>query len=184
MPLRQYSSRLHDADHGYLFIKLYRESFIKVSFDLIFEGPYTLPLHGVAHRKTSLSMQPKDARQAKRLLLIQVILTLVLSILGLSFGMLFSVSVLVGGGVCTFANSLLAYVMFGHYRASEPGQLVTRFYVAEILKLAVILALLSAAFLLIDGVSLPAILSAYFVVQVLPFLMASQWDVADTNLRK
>jgi len=129
-------------------------------------------------------MQQTDARQAKRVLWIQIAMTLVLTALALAFNGLLALSVLIGAAVCTLANGVLAFGIFGRYRAAEPGQMVARFYAAEVLKIVVILSLFGAAFALIDGLNLPALLGTYFLVQVLPVLMASQWDAADTNVRK
>ena len=48
-----------------------------------------------------------------------------------------------------------------------------RFYGAEILKLSLILGLFAIAFTTIEGLHLPALLIAYFAVQVLPAIFAS-----------
>ena len=121
-------------------------------------------------------MQQTDARQAKRVLWFQVALTLALPLLAFVFGELIALSVLIGGAACTIANGVLVWGMFGRYRAAEPGLLVMRFYAAEITKILIVLVLFGAAFALIDGLNLPALLGAYFLVQVLPMVMASQWD--------
>ena len=51
-----------------------------------------------------------------------------------------------------------------------------RFYGGEIIKLSLILGLFVAAFTMIEGLNLPALLIAYFAVQVLPAVFASGWD--------
>ncbi len=111
-------------------------------------------------------------------------MTLVLPALTIVFDSMVALSVFIGAAICTLANGVLAFGMFGRYRAAEPGMLVMRFYTAEVLKIVVILALFGAAFALVDGLNLPALLGAYFLVQVLPVLMASRWDAADENVRK
>lgn len=129
-------------------------------------------------------MHQPDARQAKRILWVQIVMTLILPALVYAFDDMAALSALLGAVICTLANGILALGMFGRYRAAEPGLLMMRFYVAEVLKIVVILALFGAAFALIDGLNLPALLGAYFLVQVLPVLMASRWDAADENVRK
>ena len=124
-------------------------------------------------------IQPPDALQAKRVLSIQVVMTLALSAVALIFGGMVALSVLIGAGVCTLANALFALLVFRRYRAQEPGLLVMRFYGAEIGKLALILVLFAAAFVWVDGLNLPALLGAYFVVQVFPAMLASGWAPAD-----
>jgi ATP synthase protein I len=129
-------------------------------------------------------MHQTDARQVKRVLVMQTGMTLVLTSLAFVFGSLIALSVLIGAAVCTLANGVFAFGVFGRYRAAQPGQLVMRFYAAEGLKIVVRLALFGAAIALIEGLNLPALLGSYFLVQVLPVLLASQRDAADTNVRK
>ena len=121
-------------------------------------------------------MQQPDALQAKRVLVIQLAMTLILSAVAMPFGMSVALSVLIGAGVCLLANAILAVWVFREYRAQEPGSLVMRFYGGEIIKLSVILGLFVAAFTMIEGLNLPALLIAYFAVQVLPAVFASSWD--------
>ena len=128
-------------------------------------------------------IQPPDALQAKRVLWIQLLMTLVLSAVALVFGGIVAASVLIGAGVCTLANAGFALLVFRRYRAQEPGVLVMRFYGAEIGKIALILLLFAAAFALIDGLNLPALLGTYFVVQVFPAMLASGWAPADNGKR-
>ena len=120
-------------------------------------------------------MQQPDALQAKRVLVIQLAMTLILSAGTLPFGMSVALSVLIGAGVCLLANAIFAVWVFREYRAQEPGSLVMRFYGGEIIKLSVILGLFVAAFTMIEGLNLPALLIAYFAVQVLPAVFASGW---------
>ncbi len=117
-------------------------------------------------------MQQPDAPQAKRVLLIQAALTFTLTAIAAVFGPMHALSVLVGAGVCTLASALLAFLIYKPYRAQEVGLLMMRFYAAEIIKIVFILVLFVAAFALIEGLNVPALLGAYFVVQVMPVLIA------------
>ena len=121
-------------------------------------------------------MQQPDALQAKRVLVIQLAMMLILTAGALPFGMHVALSVLIGAAVCLLANAIFAVWVFREYRAQEPGSLVMRFYGGEIIKLSLILGLFVAAFTMIDGLNLPALLIAYFAVQVLPAVFASGWD--------
>jgi ATP synthase protein I len=128
-------------------------------------------------------MQQPDALQAKRVLAIQLALTLVLSAVALPFGLYVALSVLMGGAVCLLANAVFAFWVFRQYRAQEPASLVMRFYGAEIVKLSLVLGLFAVAFTMIEGVNLPAMLIAYFAVQVLPVIFASGWGARSTPER-
>lgn len=118
-------------------------------------------------------MRQPDAAQAKKVLTIQVGMTLALTALALLFNESVALSVLIGAGVCALANAVFAYTVFRRYRAQEPGVLVMRFYGAEIVKLVLILALFATAFATVEGLNVLALLGAYFMVQVLPALLAS-----------
>ena len=121
-------------------------------------------------------MRQPDALQAKRVLKLQLATTLLGVFVGLIFGLSVALSVLIGAGVCLLANTVFVLWVFRGYRAQEPGRLLMRFYLAEVAKLAIILASFSVAFVMIEGLSLPVLLGAFFVVQVLPTVLAGQLD--------
>jgi len=118
-------------------------------------------------------MRQPDVLQAKRILALQLALSLILSAAALPFGLSVALSVLIGGVGCFVANFIFALLVFRQYRAQEPGSLALRFYGAEIVKLSMILGLYAVAFTTIEGLNLPALLVAYFAVQVLPAAFAS-----------
>jgi len=118
-------------------------------------------------------MQQPDVLQAKRVLVGQLVLTLLLVAAGLILGTSVALSVLIGAVVCLLASSVFAYWVFRQYRAQEPGSILLRFYGAEVIKLSLILGLFAIAFTTIEGLNLPALLTSYFAVQVLPAVFAS-----------
>jgi ATP synthase protein I len=90
------------------------------------------------------------------------------------FGGIAVVSAAIGAGVCLLANWVFALRVFRRYRAAAPTELALRIYVAEIVKIALILGLFALAFVTLANLNLPALLGAYFAVQVLPALFASR----------
>jgi ATP synthase protein I len=128
-------------------------------------------------------MYQPDAPQAKRILIGQSILTLVLTAGALPFGSHVALSVLIGAGVCLSATAVFAFWVFRRYRAQRPDLLVMRFYGAEIAKLVLVLCLFAVAFAKVEGINLPAVLAAYFVVQVLPTVLAPKWGAASKTQR-
>ncbi|MTW22837.1 ATP synthase subunit I [Allochromatium palmeri] len=119
-------------------------------------------------------MQQPNALQARQILKIQSIFGLILTIIALPFGSPVAISVLIGAGTCWLANALLVVWVFRAYRAQSPERLVLRFYSAEVAKIAVILVLFGTAFAVYDELNIPALLGAYFLVQVIPTLIAAQ----------
>jgi len=121
-------------------------------------------------------MQKLDLQRAKRILLIQVVLTLLLAGAATFYDVAAGRSALLGGGITTLANSVFALLVFGRYRAQEASRLVLRFYGAELVKLGLVVALLAATFVWIAPLNLAALFGAFFLVQVLPPLLAHGAD--------
>ena len=119
-------------------------------------------------------MHDLDARRAKRILVAQAVATLVITLVGLIFGLRVGLFALVGGATATIANALFAYWVFGRYHAADAGKLVSRFYGGELLKLAFIATAFAAVIILLDPISPLALFGAFFVVQVLPPLLANR----------
>lgn len=119
-------------------------------------------------------MHNLDARRARRILIAQMVATLAVTLIGLIFGMRVGLFALIGGATATIANALFAFWVFGRYRADEPGKLVGQFYGAELIKLAFIVAAFAAVIILLDPLSPLALFGAFFVVQVLPPLLANR----------
>lgn len=120
-------------------------------------------------------MHGLDSRDAVRVLLIQVVLTVVVSLAALLLGREVATSALIGAGTATVANATFAIWVFGRYRANRPGQLAMSFYGGEIAKLAVACLLFVAAFLWVEGINPVALLVAYLVVQVVSSLLAARY---------
>jgi ATP synthase protein I len=120
------------------------------------------------------STQLIQASLARRVLVIQAILTLVATLAAMPFGSSRALSALIGGGVCLVANAAVVLWIFRDYRAQAPGALVARLYGAEVGKIALTLGLFGAAFVLIEGLDLPFLLGSYFFAQVLAPIIAAQ----------
>lgn len=121
-------------------------------------------------------MQNLDIRRAKRILIIQVVLTLVLAAGATLYDATAGLSALIGGGITTVGNGLFAAMVFGRYRAQEAGKLVFRFYGAELLKLGFVVLMLALTYVWVAPLNLAALFGAFFLVQVLPPLLAHSAD--------
>ena len=123
-------------------------------------------------------MSRRDERQvqvAGRIVLAQFILTLTFAAGALAFAQMTALSILIGGGACTLATSLFAASVFGPYEARRPQALVGRIIGAEIGKLILVIGIFVFAFARVDDLNVPAMLAAYFAVQVLPAIIAPYW---------
>lgn len=114
--------------------------------------------------------------QLRRLLLWQLGFAALALLVASPFGLMALASVGIGAGACLLANWLFAAWVFRRYRAQQPGDLVLRMYGGEVVKITLILALFAVAFATLEDLNLPALLGAYFAVQVLPALFAARPD--------
>ena len=113
-----------------------------------------------------------DRKKVLLLLRYQVFMLLPVSLGALVFGELAAWSALIGGMVALAANVLFAIVVFGDYRAAQAGNLVARFYAAEVLKLVVVGLTFAALFIWMKPLNVAALFVAFFVVQVVSPLLA------------
>ena len=100
--------------------------------------------------------------------------TLVVALGSSVFGFWTGLAAFVGGATATVANTLFAYWVFGRYRAGEPGRLTGQFYGGEFLKLGFIAVAFAAAILWLKPFSPLAFFGAFFLVQVVPPMLANR----------
>jgi ATP synthase protein I len=117
---------------------------------------------------------PHDRAQLRRLLVWQVVFSVMVIAAAALFGRAALMSAAIGAGICLLANWFFALRVFRRYRADAPTELALRIYVAEVGKIVLILGLFALAFATLANLNLPALLGAYFAVQVLPALFASR----------
>jgi ATP synthase protein I len=118
------------------------------------------------------SSEGLDIRRAKRLLLVQLAMTLAVAAVAAVFGSTAGLSALSGGAIATLANALFAVWVFGRYQAQEPARLAFRFYAAEMLKLVFMAAAFAAVFVWMKPVNLVALFATFLLVQVVPPMLA------------
>jgi len=128
-------------------------------------------------------MRQQGAQRAGSVLIVQLAVAPILSLAALPFGLPVALSVLIGATVCLIANSVFALQVFRRYQAQAPQLLVVRFYGAELIKLILALGLFFVAFATIKGLSWPALLLAYFTVQVLSAVFAPDRHTRKTRER-
>ncbi len=120
----------------------------------------------------NVMMQPLDRRRIRRLLLVQGMLLLLVTLVALAFGGTAALSAFLGGGTALGANALFAFWVFTPYRAQRPGALVTRFYVAEIGKLVLVGLSFAAIFIWLRPLNAAALFVSFFLVQVVSPVVA------------
>lgn len=119
-------------------------------------------------------MHNLDARRAKRILVTQLITMVVVALACLLIDLPTARDAFIGGAAAALGSALFAYWVFGRYSAEAPGQLVSRFYGGELIKIVVVIAVFAGAIKGLDDLQPIALFGAFFVVQVLPPLLANR----------
>ena len=100
--------------------------------------------------------------------MVQLILTVVVSVLLLLINMTAAYSALVGGLIATVTSTWFAVKIFTARQMKEPALELRNFYWAEINKIVLTGAMFVAAFALIKPVNGAALLAVYFLVYITP----------------
>ena len=108
-----------------------------------------------------------DKTQAKRLLIRQLLVGLLTGLCLLPMGWIPAYSALLGGLIASLGSLYFASRIFVHYRAEQAGRLLTRLYLAEFGKLVIVAGLYAAVIILIDPLSIVALLAGYLCVQLI-----------------
>jgi ATP synthase protein I len=90
--------------------------------------------------------EPKGRAFALRIVTAQVVVTCVLSLLGLALSTQSAIVILSGGMICSLANLWLAIVAFRPALGRPPGEMLAAFYVGEIGKFVITVLLFLIAF--------------------------------------
>ena len=110
-------------------------------------------------------MAKSSQQSANKLITLQAIIAVVISLVALSWGVKAAYSCLLAGAVCALANWFFVRRLFRRSMAREAKAIVKDFYLAEILKLGVI-AILMLLSMLVFKVSLLPFLLTYVLLQV------------------
>ncbi len=113
-----------------------------------------------------------DLRRAGKILRIQLMMVFALALGALFWSQNAALSALLGGLIASIGNALFALWVFARYRAQNPGNLVMRFYGAELLKIVAILGMFAAVFYWVDELMPVVFMLAFFITQVLPPMLA------------
>jgi ATP synthase protein I len=106
-----------------------------------------------------------------KMTLAQCLLSAIVAMLLLPLDSVYAYSGALGGGIATVGNALFARKVFVEYRAQNPGDLLARFYAAEIQKIIVIAVLFASAIIWFDVLSYVTLFGSYLLVQVLPLIL-------------
>lgn len=115
-------------------------------------------------------------KNAKRIILYQIVTAVVLTGIGLLFGLFTALSVLIGAGASAVGTGILAWGIFTQNHKQDPISLLGNFYIAEALKIFTLTLIIITALVLIEEADPLALSGAYFINQFFPTALASFQD--------
>lgn len=115
-----------------------------------------------------------DVQRARRILLTQIVLALVLALSLSVFDSSIGRDALLGGVAAVAGSAIFIIWSLGRYNAAKPGQIVARLYSGELLKILAIVAVFGIAIKTVEGLNPVALFGGFFIAHVLPPLLANK----------
>ncbi len=128
-------------------------------------------------------MLKASTTQVRRIILIQLLVTLGMSAVLLLLGKVHAWSALTGGLIATLAHAYFAWKVFGKQRETEPGQILATYYRAEVGKIVLTVMLFTGAIVAIKPLNIIALLGVYLINHFIPWLTSFFVDDDGQNWR-
>ncbi|MDH5472093.1 MAG: ATP synthase subunit I [Gammaproteobacteria bacterium] len=117
-------------------------------------------------------MQKASTIQVRRILMIQLVATVALSVTLLVLGTVYVWSGLTGGLIATLANAYFAWKVFAKQQESEPEQILATYYRAEVSKIILTVMLFAGAIVIIKPLNMIPLIGVYLVNTMIPWLVS------------
>ena len=124
-----------------------------------------------------------DTSQVRRIILIQLLATVMVTGLMLFFDWVYVWSSLAGGMTATLANVYFAWKVFAKQQETEAGQILATYYRAEVGKIILTVMLFIGAIVIIKPLSIVTLLGVYLFNILIPWLASFYINDDDTNWR-
>ena len=108
--------------------------------------------------------------QVRRILVIQLFATILISAICLAFGWLYAWSSLAGGMTATLGNTYFAWKVFARQKEATAEQILVTYYGAEVGKVILTVMLFTAAIVMIKPLSMATLVVAYVLNYMIPLL--------------
>ncbi len=122
--------------------------------------------------------------QIKQILLIQFAASLIGGAAGWLIGQPEGVSALAGGLIASLANGYFAWKVFAKQQETESAQILSTYYRAEVGKIVLTVMLFVFAISVIKPINMIALLSAYLLITMIPWLASFFINDDDKNWRE
>ena len=125
-------------------------------------------------------MHKASTTQVRRILLIQLVATIALSVALLALDSVYAWSGLAGGLIATLANAYFAWKVFAKQQESEPEQILATYYRAEVSKIILTVMLFTGAIVMIKPLSMIPLIGVYLFNTIIPWLVSYVDDDSET----
>ena len=115
-------------------------------------------------------MLKASTTQVRRILVIQLLVALFISVLCLFFGGLYAWSALAGGLIATLGNAYFAWKVFSRQAETTAEQILVTYYGAEVGKIILTVMFFAAAIVMIKPLSMVTMVVAYVSNYMIPLL--------------
>ena len=129
-------------------------------------------------------MQKASTTQAHRILVVQLVATVALSVALLVLDPIYGWSGLAGGLIATLANAYFAWKGFAKQQESEPEQILATYYSAEVSKIILTVMLFMGAIVMIKPLSMIPLIGVYLFNTIIPWLVSYFDDDSETWRKK
>ena len=125
-------------------------------------------------------MHKASTTQVRRILMIQLVATIALSVALLALDSVYAWSGLAGGLIATLANAYFAWKVFAKQQESEPEQILATYYRAEVSKIILTVMLFTGAIVMIKPLSMIPLIGVYLFNTIIPWLVSYLDDDSET----
>ena len=122
--------------------------------------------------------------QIKKILLIQVIVSLLIGAVSGLLGYVVAISTIAGGLIASMANGYFAWKVFAKQQETESAEILSTYYRAEVGKIILTVMLFVFVFNTIKPLSVIALMSAYLLITMIPWLASFFINDDDKNWRE
>lgn len=122
--------------------------------------------------------------QIKQILLIQVTASLLIGAVSGLLGYTVAISTIAGGLIASMANGYFAWKVFSKQQETESAQILSTYYQAEVGKIILTVMLFVFVFNTIKPLSVIALMSAYLLITMIPWLASFFINDDDKNWRE
>lgn len=129
-------------------------------------------------------MLKTSTTQIKTIVLLQFVASFIAGASGLALSQSLAISLLAGGTIASLANGYFAWKVFARQQETESAQILSSYYRAEVGKIILTVMLFVFAISVIKPLNVIALMCAYLLITMIPWLASFFVNDDDRNWRE